>query len=277
MNINDLKRIEGFQVDKKDVVLKFCLEEKINEGYSGYIWLVEDISTKKQYALKTKKRGNLEDLERESNFGKMLPRNMFVGSIGDNFERAKIDSSIEPGFLMDFAKEGSLETKISDLSYEQAIKYGVDLLVAVKYLQDNDLVHKDLFANNVLIYNGIAKISDFGGSVEFSPEINHSCTTGKVYYPPEVQYGDWHPFIDTWSVAVLIYKMLYKRDIVPLINDGSNQMAPHYGKKDFAPIIFNSIPNFPNLDIILRKSLKINMEDRLSTLVFLNLLKSFLC
>lgn len=274
MNVKRLKNIEGFKINNKDVNLIFCQENVLKQGWSGYIWLVEDKFINKKYILKTIKRGSLEGLKKESDFGKNLPGDMFLGSIGDNFQKAKLDASVEPGFLMEFAKEGSLTSHIPKLSYKVAIKYGIDLLEAIKYLQDHELVHKDLFADNVLIHEGIAKIADFGGSIKFVKGEKYGCTRGKVYYPPEVQTGEFHPYIDTWGAAVILYKMIYKKDIVA-IDSISNQVSRRNSNTFFEPINFSEISDLPGFNRILENALNFDLNKRSTAEELIEKLKKY--
>ena len=44
-----LKDIEGFKINEKEISLIFCQESVLKEGWSGYIWLVEDSSITVSY------------------------------------------------------------------------------------------------------------------------------------------------------------------------------------------------------------------------------------
>ena len=269
-----LKDIEGFKINEKEISLIFCQESVLKEGWSGYIWLVEDSSISKKYILKTRKRCSVEDLEKESNFGRNLPGDMFFGSIGDNFEKLKLGFPVEPGFLMEFSEEGCLTPYISKISYEVAIKYGIDMLEAVKYLQDRGLVHKDLFSDNVLIHNGTAKIADFGGSIKFVEGEKYEYARGKVYYPPEAQRGELHPYIDTWAVAVILYKMIYKKDIVS-IDPVSNQVLRRNSINFFEAIDFYEISELPGFNDLLKDALNFDLKRRTTTKELIEKLKNY--
>ena len=67
--------------------------------------------------------------------------------------------------ITEFCAEGDLETRIRDwgaMSEMQARKLIYEVFAGLKYLSDNQIIHRDLKVANVFLNNGIAKIADFG-------------------------------------------------------------------------------------------------------------------
>ena len=42
------------------------------------------------------------------------------------------------------------------------ISYIRDIALGLKYLHDNQIVHRDIKAENIMLMNGVCKIGDFG-------------------------------------------------------------------------------------------------------------------
>lgn len=79
------------------------------------------------------------------------------------------------------------------------------------------IAHRDLSLENVLVHNGVCKISDFGLSVD----ANARCCgrVGKAYYmAPEVVAGETYDPVkaDVWSLGILWFILLTGSPLVPI-------------------------------------------------------------
>lgn len=72
-------------------------------------------------------------------------------------------------------------------------------------MHDNDIIHRDLKLENVVLNGGIAKIADFGCSVH-SFRLRRTLIGSPIYLSPEqlnkVFYGKK---TDIWSVGIMTY------------------------------------------------------------------------
>ncbi|WP_394820648.1 serine/threonine-protein kinase [Pendulispora albinea] len=93
------------------------------------------------------------------------------------------------------------------------IELARQLLAAVQFLHDNDIVHDDLHPGNVLISHAdrpIVKISDFGISHELrgAPAIRPNVVHHKIMAPEVVAAGYTSKQSDLYQVGLLLYWML---------------------------------------------------------------------
>lgn len=153
----------------------------------------------------------MERFEKECNFlGNMRHPHIvqYLGVFWDNESKL-------PALFMELLDE-SLTAMLERLS--QPPSFGIqvdichDIALALAYLHSNDIIHRDLSSNNVLVVAGRrAKVSDFG-MVKLSRSASPMFTTipgTYVYMPPEA----WHePLtystkLDCFSKGVIIIQM----------------------------------------------------------------------
>jgi serine/threonine-protein kinase len=101
------------------------------------------------------------------------------------------------------------------------IELARQLLSAVQFLHDNDIIHDDLHPGNVLIIHGVdrptVKISDFGISHELrgAPAVRPNVVHHKIMAPEVVASGYTSKQSDLYQVGLLMYWMLTGRPAIP--------------------------------------------------------------
>lgn len=114
--------------------------------------------------------------------------------------------------LMDNSLTHFLEKASNSLCYHIQVNICHDITLALSYLHSNDIVHRDLSSNNVLLIGNVrAKLSDFG--MAKLGDLSHTftmCPGTDVYMPPESV--DDKPLytekIDCFSFGVIIIQIL---------------------------------------------------------------------
>ena len=124
--------------------------------------------------------------------------------------------------INEFCAEGELYNYInnSKLTEEQLSVIFYQVFSGLKYLHENNILHRDLKLENILIskkeidlldnteYFWI-QIIDFGTAKIFENDKNENLVVGSPYYiAPEVLNKNYNEKCDTWSVGVILYMFL---------------------------------------------------------------------
>ena len=119
--------------------------------------------------------------------------------------------------LMEESLTGFLEHSATSLPYHVQVNITHDIALALVYLHGNNIIHRDLSSNNVLLNAGSrTKVTDFGMSkmVDANPRMTRSkitqCPGTPVFMPPEAlrakpRYSDK---LDTFSLGVLMVQIV---------------------------------------------------------------------
>lgn len=115
--------------------------------------------------------------------------------------------------VTDFMSGGELFwhlQKEGRFSEDRAKFYIAELVLALEYLHDNDIVYRDLKPENILLdANGNIALCDFGLSkAELKDRTNTFCGTTE-YLAPELLLDEtgYTKMVDFWSLGVLIFEM----------------------------------------------------------------------
>ena len=121
--------------------------------------------------------------------------------------------------LMEFIDGQTLESMLSAgrLPLDTGIGYIRQILLAIRYVHQQGVVHRDITPANVMITTaGEVKLSDFGLSKAFSDSLLTNC--GEIlgalpYLAPEQVKGSTHPDrrSDLYSVGAILYELLTGR------------------------------------------------------------------
>jgi serine/threonine protein kinase len=118
--------------------------------------------------------------------------------------------------ILDYARGGDLLNLIKDQSYfdeDIARHYFHQLVDAVAYMHDHNVIHRDLKPENILFGDdGRLKVCDFGFAIiqsSSTPLLKSHCGT-PMYAAPEMFLCDTYvgPPVDIWSLGVILYVML---------------------------------------------------------------------
>lgn len=135
-----------------------------------------------------------------------------------SFDIANDNKEVE--IVLEYAKKGSLKEYIGQrgmLGDKEAARMTEQILRGLKYLHDQNIVHRDLKCANILMMeDGTLKISDFGTAksikISSNEDIAKLCSSlkGTPYYmAPEVLRRTGHGIsADIWSLGCLVIEMM---------------------------------------------------------------------
>ena len=119
--------------------------------------------------------------------------------------------------LMDESLTGFLERALTSIPYHVQLNITHDIALALAYLHGNNIIHRDLSSNNILLKGGSqTKVTDFGMSkmIEANPRMTRSkitqCPGTPVFMPPEALRSKprYSNKLDTFSLGVLIIHII---------------------------------------------------------------------
>ncbi|KAK1790086.1 hypothetical protein P4O66_002391 [Electrophorus voltai] len=117
--------------------------------------------------------------------------------------------------VMEYASGGELYSSISSrgrMSDAESRLVFSQILSAVRYMHDTNIVHRDLKAQNVFYGAGhVVKVGDFSFSAEVRPDEVLSTFCGSLpYAAPELFRDEAYvgSFVDLWALGVLLYFMV---------------------------------------------------------------------
>ena len=120
--------------------------------------------------------------------------------------------------LMDDSLTHYLESSPQPIPFHIQVNVCLDIALALSFLHNNHLVHRDLSSNNILLRMGnvSAKVTDFGMTKlgDLSPHLTYTmCPGTDVYMPPEAVQDRpvYTEKIDCFSFGVITIQILTRR------------------------------------------------------------------
>ena len=209
----------------------------LGRGSFGQVCLVRLKINNKLYAMKILDKKILkernQELHTKSERDLMVKINCpFIVNIKSAFQDEKYLYIIS-----DFMQGGDLfyhmhETSIFD--FELAQFYTCELVLALEYLHNNNMIYRDLKPENILLdANGHIKLTDFGLSKLLNSSKQKAFTIcGTIQYiAPEVFINKgYDKMVDWWSLGCLIYEMFVGK-LAFNIKNNTNLSLDLYNKK----------------------------------------------
>ena len=163
----------------------------------------------KEISLKRKRKNfNLENIFEEINLHKTLihPNILkYIHSFSDESNIYILTELCEHQTLKALLKKRKILTEL-EIQY-----YALQIINAIKYMNDNNVFHRDLKLSNIFITDNMKlKIADFGlSTIIYNPYKHFSHVGGTKYYiaPEMLESYTWKFHSDVWSFGVILYAL----------------------------------------------------------------------
>ena len=207
--------LEKYSFENFSKVTDGFLPIELGTGAYGRVYLVSHNETKEEYALKVieKKKllnmyGNCDIIHNEIKIHSKLEHANIIRLYSVK------ETPKEINIIMEYAKNGNLYQLISrnksGFSEQKAFRYFIQVVNAVYFLHENQIIHRDIKPENLLISeNGTIKLCDFGWAKQLTLK-NRSSYCGTVeYMAPEIIESENYDYsVDIWSLGILLYELL---------------------------------------------------------------------
>jgi serine/threonine protein kinase len=123
-------------------------------------------------------------------------------------------------FVYEYCNGGTLEKLMQQyrnspekvMPLKTSMLYFRDIIDAFKTLTKNNIMHRDLKPDNILLHNGVIKIADFGfcKTLKSPTDLAQTMLGSPIYMAPEVITGEVYTMkADIWSLGVVLFEMVY--------------------------------------------------------------------
>ena len=186
---------------------KYYFVKSLGSGASGQVGLYREIETGNEYAIKevldksSNKyiRGEIAALE-------LLREKINVIKIVESFTEAN-----RFYIVLEYCEGGTLKEKLKNMKkIGKKFKISIicELVRAVYYVHSENIIHRDIKLDNILLRNGVLKLTDFGLSVVNSGNAITSCGTPLNMAPEMFSSEKYDKNVDIWSLGCVAYEIL---------------------------------------------------------------------
>ena len=187
----------------------------IGSGSYGQVYLGLNIITKKYYAIKHMDKKNIYALLHSL---ASVQKEIEIQSKIDHPNIVKLlyvkETDLSYDLIMEYAPGGNLFhfiRKTKGLNENISFNLFIQVVNAINFLHENDLIHRDIKPENILMFeNNIVKLCDFGWCVKLNGKQRGTfCGTTEYMSPELVNRMGYGKEIDVWSLGVLLYEMIH--------------------------------------------------------------------
>ncbi|GMT35845.1 hypothetical protein PFISCL1PPCAC_27142, partial [Pristionchus fissidentatus] len=210
LSMEPIKKIELDEV--------YTVYKQLGTGRFGTIKLAEHKQSRHKIAIKFFQRPEIKqnDFVREYNYSFFLsPHPCIIDTFEGTFQTADDSAFFFVQELCPFASLRELiEHSPNGLSEDNTKKVMLSVLSAVEFMHNENLVHRNLKAENVLIFDqkdySKVKVTDFGMTRKVDTQVKHLEFVG-IYHAPELcetvvnEVVSVNKTTDVWALGILFY------------------------------------------------------------------------
>ncbi|PKC00108.1 kinase-like protein [Rhizophagus irregularis] len=127
----------------------------------------------------------------------------------------EFDTIQKYSFVLEYADSGTLNTYLNEhfneLNWTDKYKLALQLASAIGFLHGEDIIHRDLHGNNILIHQKNIKLADFGLSKKIVEASSNTSVLGIIPYVDPKSFDDKNYKLnkksDVYSVGVLLWQI----------------------------------------------------------------------
>ncbi len=248
---------------KEMIANRYIINKKLGEGGMADVYLAQDSFLNREVAIKIL-RGKLSldpvqllRFQREANAASRLnhPNIVEIYDVGEDEGQHYI--------VMEYIQGKSLKELISQrgaMDQQEAIQIMDQLLCAIIEAHKNNIIHRDIKPQNILVKDdGTVKIADFGiATVSDAVQLTQTDSVlGSVHYlAPELARGENASFqSDIYALGITLYELLTGQ--VPYTGDAPVQIAMKHMREEL-PSVRKFNPTVPQAmeNIIIKATAK---------------------
>jgi len=193
-------------------LVKLDLLETLGTGTFGRVRLVRSLEDHQYYALKMMKKGRivrLRQLEHIQNEVRILSR-VRCSFVSELYAVFQDDNSLY--VMLEYIPGGELFSHLrrqEKFSQAECQFYTVELVCALQYLHELNVVYRDVKPENIMIHkDGHLRLVDFGFAKFLDDDRTFTLCGTPEYLAPETIQGVGHGMaVDWWAAGVLLFEM----------------------------------------------------------------------
>lgn len=200
-----------------NVANRYRICRKLGSGSFGTVFLVADIKYGNE--LKVLKEIPIGDIEPDEtisavNEARLLSKLEHPGIV--KFHDSFIDGEYFC-IITEYCEGGDLDDRLhswkkngKEVDSSLVMTWFIQMLLAVQYMHQRRVLHRDLKTRNIFLKNNMVKIGDFGISRILMGTTDIATTfTGTPYFmaPEILKHEGYNSKSDIWSIAVILYEM----------------------------------------------------------------------
>lgn len=251
---------------------RYRIIKKIGSGGMAIVYLAKDLSLDRNVAIKVLREEYTEDSTFRRHFQKeavaiaKLSHNNIVGI----YDILTDDETM--CLVMEYVEGETLKDKINRdgaIPWQKAVKYAIQIANGLAYAHENQIIHKDVKSQNILIdKHDNVKITDFGiAQMMNNTTITHNkgVLGSAHYFSPEQARGEKLSYqTDIYSFGIVLYEMLVGE--LPFTADNPVSVALKHIQEPARPVhtLMHDVPE--SLSFIVSKCLEKKPEDRFASM-----------
>ena len=212
--INNYKYLPEYDISNFKKEYEGIIPIELGIGSYGRVYLVTNKFNNKKYALKVINKNKLMQIYSDC---RLVQNEVEIHSKLNHPNIIRLynmkETENEIQILLEYAEKGSLFDliqKTNGLDELKAFEYFIQIVNAVYFIHQNNIIHRDIKPENILIdENNALKLCDFGWAKELNVNKRATFCGTMEYMAPEIVGSEMYDFsVDIWSLGILLYELI---------------------------------------------------------------------